>query len=407
MFAHHRPMPDDPILGLIGLHARDPRPGKIDLGVGVYRDPDGRTPVMAAVRAAERLRLEREDTKSYLGMAGDLGFNAALERLLFGPHAALEAGRVATAQTPGGTGALRVAAELIRHCQPSATVWLSTPTWANHAPVFRAAGLPLAEYPYFDPQDGGVRFDDLLAALGRAARGDVVVVHGCCHNPSGADLSAEQWQRFAAFVHERGLVPLVDVAYLGLGQGLDADAYGLRTLLSTVDELIVCSSCSKNFGLYRERTGACSLLARTRENAQVARSLMLGVVRNIYSMPPAHGAAIVRIVLESAELTALWQQELGAMRERLQWVRVTLADRLGYASGRDFGFLARQQGMFSFLGVDRGQVDRLREDYGIYMVDSSRINLAGLNADNLDRFVAAVATVLRAPTPERARLAAG
>jgi aspartate aminotransferase len=397
MFANQRPVPDDPILGLIALHARDPRPGKIDLGVGVYRDPEGRTPIMAAVRQAEALRLQREDTKTYLGMAGDAGYNAAVERLLFAEHPAVQAGRVATVQTPGGTGALRVAAELIRQCQPTATVWLSTPTWANHAPVFRAAGLRLQDFPYFDPASGGLRFDDMLAALAGAARGDVVVLHGCCHNPSGVDLSPGQWVQFGQLAQARGLVPLVDLAYQGLGLGLDDDAAGLRHLLGTVDELIACSSCSKNFGLYRERTGSCSLLARTRPEVETARSLMLGVVRNIYSMPPAHGAAVVRLVLESSELAALWRSELTGMRTRLQEMRGALAERLSLASGRDFGCLARQRGMFSFLGLSRGQVDRLREDYGVYMVDSSRINVAGLNPGNLDRFVAAVTAVLDDP----------
>jgi aspartate aminotransferase len=397
MFANQTPVPTDPILGLIGLFARDRREGKIDLGVGVYRDAEGRTPIMAAVAEAEALRMQLENTKTYLGMAGDLGYNAAVERLALGNCAAIADGRVATAQTPGGTGALRVAAELIRKCQPEATLWLSDPSWANHLPLFRAAGHDVRQFPYFDPASGSLRFDDMLAALAEAARGDVVVLHACCHNPSGVDLEPAQWQRFAEFARDRGLVPLIDMAYQGLGAGLDADAEGLRHLVATVDELILCSSCSKNFGLYRERTGSCSLVARNRGEAEVAQSIMLGVVRNIYSMPPAHGAALVRIILDSDELGTLWRDELESMRRRLRGIRDALAEQLGQATGRDFDFLARQQGMFSFIGLDRERIAALRRDYGIYMVESGRINVAGFNQENIGRFAAAVAAVLKEP----------
>jgi aspartate aminotransferase len=397
MFANQQPVPTDPILGLIGLFARDPREGKIDLGVGVYRDADGQTPIMAAVRQAEALRMQRESTKTYLGMAGDLGYNAAIERLTLGDCAALADGRVVTAQTPGGTGALRVAAELIRKCQPDVTIWLSDPSWANHLPLFRAAGLTVREFPYFDPQSASLRFDDMLAALEQARPGDVVVLHACCHNPSGVDLEPGQWRRFAAFAAERGLMPLIDMAYQGLGAGLDADAGGLRHVIDSVDELILCNSCSKNFGLYRERTGSCTLVARNRSEAEVAQSIMLGVVRNIYSMPPAHGAALVRIILDSDELGTLWRDELESMRRRLRGIREALTEQLGQATGRDFGFLARQQGMFSFIGLDRERIAALRRDYGVYMVESGRINVAGFNHENIGRFAAAVAAVLKEP----------
>lgn len=399
MFTTLQPEPTDPILGLIAAFAQDARPHKIDLGVGVYRDALGRTPVLAAVKQAETLRLAQEQTKAYLGMAGDAGFNSAIERLALGEHsAARTAGRCATVQTPGGTAALRVAAELIRRAAPQASVWLGDPTWANHAPVFRAAGVALRGYPYYDLDSHRLRFDAMLAALAQAAPGDVVVLHGCCHNPSGADPSLAQWQQLAELLRDRKLLPLVDMAYQGLGDGLDEDAAGARWLADTLDELILCTSCSKNFGLYRERIGACTLVARHRTEAEAASSVMLGAVRGMYSMPPAHGAAIVRLILASAELGKLWRYELDGMRTRLQTMRQRLAEQMvDELQDAGYGYLAEQRGMFSFLSLSPAQIELLRDEHAIYLVGSGRISIAGLNRDNMERFVHAVYAVTRCP----------
>ncbi len=407
MFEGAEPVAADPILGLMAEFARDPRPDRIDLGVGVYRNAHGQTPIMAAVRHAERLRLRLEDSKAYLGMAGDDGFNRAIERLTLADSDALQARRATTIQTPGGTAALRVAAELVRARRPESTVWVSDPTWNNHPSLFRAAGLPVRNYPYFDAEQGALRFDAMLAALADAAAGDVVLLHVCCHNPTGVDPNPLQWRRLSELIRSRRLLPLLDMAYHGFADSLDDDAAGLRHLVDAVDELIVCVSCSKTFGLYRERTGACTLVARNRHEADVARSLLLGVVRNLYSMPPAHGAALVRLILDSRELTASWRDELDAMRCRIGQVRRTLAERLGAATGRDFDHLARQHGLFSFLGVGADSIRALRDRHAVYLVDSGRINIAGLNDDNLEPFVQAVADVLRgehAAAPPRRRL---
>ena len=279
MFETLQPAPGDKILALIGLYRADPRPGKVDLGVGVYKDRDGRTPVMRAVREAEKRLLASQDTKTYLGLAGDTAFNAAMIKLAFGGKADLS--RIRAAQAPGGSGALRLVAELLQRTRPGATVWLSDPTWPNHLPVMRAAGLTVRDYPYFDAASGTVRFEDMLAALATANSGDVVMLHGCCHNPTGANLDAAQWGRVADLVAERGLLPFVDIAYQGFGDGLDADAAGLRLMAAKVPEMVVASSCSKNFAVYRDRVGAAMILAKDGAQADVAMSQMLSAARAI------------------------------------------------------------------------------------------------------------------------------
>jgi aspartate aminotransferase len=397
MFAQLQPVATDPILGLMAAYKDDPNPNKVDLGVGVYKDEQGHTAVLKCVKEAEALRLKNEDSKTYIGMAGDLGFNSHIEKLAFGQgHKVLLANRVTTAHTPGGTGALRVAAEFIKKANPNATIWVTSPTWANHISMFKAAGLNVKEYTYYDYSTKGLNEEGMFADLATVPAGDVVLVHACCHNPSGMDLTFAQWQRFAQLAKERGFTPLVDMAYQGFGSGLDEDARGLRYLADTVDEMLLCSSCSKNFGLYRERIGAVSVVSADSKISDIARVNLLSVVRSIYSMPPAHGAIIVANILDSAELTALWPQELAEMRNRINNYRQLIIDKLaGEGVTQDFSFITRQHGMFSFLGINKEQIARLRNEFSIYMVDSSRGIIAGLNHSNIDYFARSVAAVLK------------
>lgn len=396
MFGNLQPLPTDPILGLMAKYRQDDNPKKIDLGVGVYKTEEGDTPILACVKTAEKFRLENETTKSYIGLAGDLGFCAKMETLLLGESPALLANRVRTVQTPGGTGSLRVAAEFIAKANPNATIWVTNPTWANHISLFSAAGLAVKEYPYYDYKTKGLLFDEMMATLGQVSKGDVVLVHACCHNPSGMDLNQAQWQQFAELAKEQGFTVLVDIAYQGFGEGLEEDTQGLRLLANTLDELVICSSCSKNFGLYRERIGACSVISQTAAVADVSNSVLQSVVRSIYSMPPAHGAAIVDIILGSEELTAQWHQELAEMRNRINGLRSDLVNALhSRGVAQDFSFIERQHGMFSFLGINGEQIDRLQKEYAIYMVGSSRINVAGISKTNIDYFADAVATVIK------------
>ena len=395
MFSILKPLPTDPILGLMAAYRQDTNPNKIDLGVGVYKDELGNTPVLKAVKKAEAFRLENETSKSYIGLAGDLGFCSKIEQQLLGEHRALLANRVRTAQAPGGTGALRVAAEFVVRCNPNATVWVTTPTWANHISLFEAAGLTVKEYPYYDYENKGLLFDEMVETLKQVPKGDIVLLHACCHNPSGMDLNLEQWAIVADIAADVGFTPLVDIAYQGFGTGLDDDAAGLRLLAGKVDELIICSSCSKNFGLYRERIGACSIISDTSAVADIANSVLLSVVRSIYSMPPAHGAAIVDTILGSNELTVLWHEELAEMRDRINGLRSLIVDALNTETDQDFSFIKHQHGMFSFLGINKEQIERLQKEFGIYIVGSSRVNVAGISKANIDYFSKAVAEVLK------------
>ena len=392
MFETLKPAAPDGILALMSLYRDDPRPGKIDLGVGVYRDESGGTPVMRAVREAERRLHEGQATKTYLGLAGDTAFNALMIGLVFGEGA--DRARLRAAQTPGGTGALRMLADLIRLARPDATVWTPDPTWPNHLPILRAAGLKLASFPYYNAA-AGITFDAAIDALKGASPGDVVLLHGCCHNPTGADLSLDQWAALAAFMAGRGLVPFVDIAYQGFGQGLDEDAAGLRLLAARMPEMLVAASCSKNFSVYRDRAGAAILLGRDAAQADAAWSQLLGVGRGIWSMPPDHAAACVRIVLEDPALRADWQAELDAVRARMLELRRDFAEALRRASNADrFDFIAGQRGMFSRLGLTPEQVIRLRDEHGVYIVGDSRFNVAGLPGGRLDELAAKVVSVL-------------
>ncbi len=388
MFERLESVIPDPILGLMAAFRADPDPRKVDLGVGVYRDDRGETPVLEAVRRAESALLARQSTKSYVGSAGNPAFNEAIERLVLGDeHEARLTARVRTVQAPGGCGALRLGAELIRTASPDSLVHVSTPTWANHSPLLSGSGLRLERYPYFDPATGGVQFDAMTAALERLPARAVVLLHASCHNPTGADLSPAQWRELLALVKRRQLLPFIDMAYQGLGTGLEADAFGVRLFCAELPEVLCAVSCSKNFGLYRERTGAAG--------ADATFSQLVRIARGILSMPPDHGAAIVHGILADAALRTAWQGEVAAMRQRISGLRHEVVKQLReHCPQRDFSFIATQCGMFSFFGIDTAQVRELRARHHVYMTDDSRINIAGLRRENLEYFARATAQVL-------------
>ena len=384
MFEALASQPPDALLGLIKAFNADARSGKIDLGVGVYRDIDGNTPVMKAVKAAEKVLLETQDTKKYLGSEGDVGFTALLEPIVFGAGHGF-AGRIAALQTPGGTGALRLGAELVRAATPGATVHVGTPTWPNHAPIVRAAGLALETHGFADLATQSVDFDAVRAALAKARPGDVVLLHGCCHNPTGIDFSRAQWEEIAATLRARKLTPFMDLAYQGLGDGLEEDAWATRHVLGAVDEALVAYSCDKNFGLYRDRVGALYVIARDDREAATVASNLAGLARVAWSMPPDHGAAAVRIVLERPELAALWREELDAMCERINDNRAALAD-----ADPKLGFVLAQRGLFSNLAMTKEQAGRLSARHAVYCAASGRINVAGMRAADAPAVVAAL-----------------
>jgi aspartate aminotransferase len=386
----------DPILGLMADFRCDTHSQKVDLGVGIYKDADGNTPVLASVKAAEARLLEQQSSKAYIGPAGNPEFNHLLQLQLLGAqHPVLVAGRAATVQMPGGCGALRAGAELIMRARPGATIWVSDPTWANHMPLLGSAGLKIATYPYYCGDTKAVRFDAMMETLEGASPADVVLLHGCCHNPCGADLNHEQWAELAELLQRKGLLPFVDVAYQGFGEGLEADVAGLRLLARQLPEMLIASSCSKNFGLYRDRTGALTVIGSSRALADIAQSQVCNVVRALWSMPPDHGAAVVATILASKTSRSQWLLELAQMRDRINALRVQLVDGLAAAGAGDFGFIGRERGMFSFLGLSPAQVTQLRQQFSIYMVDSSRINIAGISPANSDYVCAAIASVSR------------
>lgn len=385
------PQPQDKILQLIAMFRDDPRATKIDLGVGVYKDATGLTPVMRAVKAAEKKLWEVEVTKTYTGLAGDPAFNAAMVGMILGDGFA---DRAASAATPGGTGAIRQALELIRLALPTAKVWLSNPTWPNHPSIVKYLGMPMAEYRYFDEAISGIDFAGLMADLDGVAAGDAVLLHGCCHNPTGANLSAIEWDQLIALLQRKGAVPFVDLAYQGFGDGLEEDAAATRKIAAAFPEVLIAASCSKNFGIYRERTGILIALASPDRKAVVQGNLSF-LNRLNYSFPPDHGARLVTMILEDAALTADWQAELEAVRQNMLGLRRSLADALRRATNSDrFDFVAHHRGMFSRLGLTEAQAARLREENGIYMVGDSRINIAGLNARTVPILAAAIAQVL-------------
>ena len=396
MFEYLNAIPPDPILGLIAAHAADPNPNKIDLGIGVYRDESGNTPMLDCVVKAERILLDTQTTKTYLGPPGVAGFNQAIGELILGKdNEVFKQGRVRTVQTPGGTGALRVAADLMKVARPESEIWASDPTWANHLALFPGAGMKMHSYPYFDAENSSLRFDEMIAALQKRGPGDAVLFHACCHNPCGVSPDPEQWQVIADIAGERGFTPVIDIAYMGFERGVEEDCLAIRLFAENCPEVIFASSCSKNFAMYRERAGAITIIARDAEKAAAVESVIHNVTRKNYSMPPAHGPAVIDIILHSDELKAQWLEEVAAMRNRINGLRKTLAEKIA-ASGiqRDFSFIQRQTGMFSFMGLSVEQVQRLRDEFAIYTVNSSRVNVASFNDGNMAYFIDALATVL-------------
>jgi aromatic-amino-acid transaminase len=381
------PVESDSLLALIALCDADPRPEKIDVGVGVYRDGEGNTPILQVIKKAERHLLETQRSKSYLGSAGDKRFTELLRPILLGEHADDE--RIVGVQTPGGCGALRLGFELIATINANARVLVGTPTWPNHPPIIRSVGLEVEEYPYYERGQAVIRFDDMLDALANGEPGDVALLHGCCHNPTGADLNREQWAGVTRVIADRGLIPLVDIAYQGFGRGLDEDAAGMRGILAACDEVVVAQSCDKNFSVYRDRVGSLFLKTGSVEASKRAMAHVYQRAREMWSMPPDHGAAAVHIVLEDEQLRAQWHVELDAMRDRINSVRQRIA-----AAHPKLAFIGGQYGMFSMLPLSKEQVLRLREDYAIYMADSGRFNVVGMSDGQVDRFIAAVTECL-------------
>lgn len=389
--------PPDAILGLTDAFRADPNPRKINLSVGVYQDAEGRTPILASVRQAAERMLASDDNAGYLGIQGAPEYGRCVQALLFGgEHEVVASGRAETAQSPGGTGALRVAADFIHQKYPQATVWLSEPTWPNHPAIFQAAGVPIKTYPYFDAKQNRLAIEQMLAALSQVATGDVVLLHACCHNPTGVDPSSDEWKQLADLLADKRALPLLDFAYQGFGRGLEQDAHGLRELARPGSELLVASSFSKNFGLYKQRVGALTVVAADGEDAAKSMSHIKRAIRTSYSNPPAFGGGIVSTILADEALRTEWEQELASMRDRINNMRSLFVQTLA-AKGvkRDFSFLTDQLGMFSFSGLTREQVDRLRDEHAIYIVGSGRINVAGMTPKNMEPLCEAIAGVLQ------------
>jgi aromatic-amino-acid transaminase len=383
------PVQSDSLLQLIALCNADPRPEKIDVGVGVFRDGAGNTPILKVMKEAEQRLLDTQTTKAYLGSAGDKRFAELIRPILLGHHA--DDDRILGVQTPGGCGALRLGFELIATVNPNARVLMGTPTWPNHPPIVQAVRLGVEEYPYYERGQGAIRFDDMIAALQSAREGDVALLHGCCHNPTGADLDEGQWRDVVRAVSERDLIPLIDIAYQGFGRGLDEDAFGVRLMLDACDEVIIAQSCDKNFSCYRDRVGSLFLKTGSPETTATAMAHVFQRAREMWSMPPDHGAACAHIILEDPELRARWLVELEAMRNRINSVRQRIA-----AADPRLAFIGRQYGMFSMLPLSKEQVLKLRSDHAIYMAESGRFNVVGMGDDQIDRFTAAVVAALDA-----------
>lgn len=389
-------VPGDPILGLMEAYARDTNPDRFDLGVGVFKDAQGLTPVPRAVKLAEQRLLDGQTSKSYVGGHGDAAFGQLIAQLVLGDDAPLLAARRAGAtQTPGGTGALRLAAEFIRQCLPGRGIWLSDPTWPIHETLFASAGLKVSHYPYVGA-DNRLNVTGMLAALESVPTGDVVLLHACCHNPTGFDLSQQDWQAVLEVVKRRELLPLIDFAYQGFGDGLEQDTWAVRLFAQALPELLVTSSCSKNFGLYRERTGALLVCADSAEKLQDVRSQLASIARNLWSTPPDHGAAVVATILGDPALKRLWADEVDAMRQRIAMLRVGLVEALQpHGLSERFAHIAAQRGMFSYTGLSPQQVTQLREKHSVYMVGTGRANIAGADAARLQVLAAAIADVCR------------
>ncbi len=398
LFESIQPAPADPILGLTEAFRADPNPHKINLSVGVYQDASGKTPVLESVRRAAQKVIEKLSSKSYLPIPGSPAYAAAVQKLMFGGEDEFVAsGRVATSHTPGGTGALRVAADLIHQNMPKATLWMTQPTWPNHPQIFAAAGVPTKSVPYFDAATNALAWDEFLAGVKQIPAGDILLLHACCHNPTGIDPTPEQWKQLADAITKHGILPLLDFAYQGFAEGLEQDAVGLKTLTRPGSELIVCSSFSKNFGLYCERVGVLSVVAADKKAADTVQSQVKATIRANYSNPPAHGGELVVTVLGDQELEKLWRSEVDQMRNRINGMRQLLVDTLK-AKGvpGDYSFITRQRGMFSFSGLKPGHVDALKKKHAIYIVGSGRINVAGITQGNVGPLCEAIADVVQA-----------
>lgn len=396
MFEQLSAAPADPILGLTEAFKKDTRPGKINLGVGIYKDEAGTTPILSCVKKAEAMLLDHESSKSYLGIEGTPAYGLGVQQLLFGRDSEIiNAGRARTAHAPGGTGALRICAEFIARQLPSKRIWVSNPTWANHGNVFKAAGLEVVNYDYYNAEEKDKDFAAMKRSLQQVAAGDTVLFHGCCHNPTGIDPTNEEWEELAKLAAEGGWLPMFDFAYQGFAKGIEEDAAGLRIFSKHNPELLVASSFSKNFGLYNERVGALTLVAQDADRADTAFSQIKSIIRANYSNPPFHGSGIVTTILENASLYAEWEKEVAEMRDRIQSMRdlfVTTLKEKGVQ--QDFSFISRQCGMFSFSGLNPEQVARLKEEFAIYIVGSGRISVAGMTRDNMDALCSGIAQVL-------------
>ena len=397
LFATVELVPGDPILGLTEAYNADTRPGKVNLGVGIYYDEQGCIPLLDSVRKVEQALAAEAKPRGYLPIDGLPAYTLATQKLLFGAHSELlEAGRVATSQTVGGSGALRIGADFLKRALPNARIAISNPSWENHRVVFSTAGFEVSDYTYFDPATHGLDFPGMLADLSALEPGTVVLLHACCHNPTGADLSVEQWKQVVALVKERNLLPFIDIAYQGFDQGTEADAIAIRLFAeSGIPAFVVASSYSKSFSLYGERVGALSIVAADRDEAKRVQSQVKRTIRANYSSPSTHGGALVAGVLGSNELRAEWEQELGEMRSRIHSLRAALVEKLAVLGAPEFGFIQQQAGMFSYSGLSKAQVDRLREEYAIYAIGTGRICVAALSQNNLDKVAEAVYAVSR------------
>lgn len=398
MFQSLQPAPPDAILGLVDAFNADPNPAKINLGVGVFQDERGRTPVLQTVQEASQRVVAQCDTKNYLPIPGDPRYGAAVQQLAWGAgHEVLQNRRAATSHTPGGTGALRVVADFLHQNLPGTKVWMTDPTWANHPQIFAAAGVGTGKLPYFDPATNGLRLEALLAEIAKLPAGDAVLLHGCCHNPTGIDPTPDEWARLADAVYGAGLLPIIDFAYQGFAEGMTEDAAGLAAFTRPQAELVVCSSFSKNFGLYRERVGAVTFVAADAQRASVVQSQVKRVIRTNYSNPPAFGAAVVTAILEDPALRTRWEAEVAGMRGRINGMRSLLVQKLAEHGARgDFSFIERQRGMFSFSGLSDPQVACLKSEHAVYVVGGGRINVAGVTPQNVDQLCSAIAAVMAA-----------
>ncbi len=396
MFEALSKLPEDPILGLAIAYNNDKNPAKIDLGAGVYKDGKGITPIFEAVKRAEALKLEQEQTKAYTGIQGDPVFCKKIQSLILGEeNQILKDQRTCAIASPGGSGALRVAAEVINSWRPGANLWVSKPSWPNHIPLLGTAGLTMDEYPYYDPKTHSVQHEAMLDSIAKLGKQDILLLHACCHNPTGADMTIEHWKEIASLADKNGFIPFIDFAYQGLGAGIEQDAEGLRLIANTVPEIIIAYSCSKNFGLYRDRIGGLIVITESKQVADATWSHMKNVARRLYSIPPAHGAMIVGNILSDPELKESWETELNKMCKRINDLRSLFASTMKKkGSTQDFSFTEAHNGMFSILGLSTDQVQRLKNDYSIYMANSSRVNMAGVSHENIDYLTNSILAVL-------------